>query len=356
VNARVEEERKGLRAAETRIAAIETERDLAVHNLDSITLERRRLTTLSEEQSVQIDGLKRENAERLAALDEIRNRATEEAVTASEEIAALKEKSEKLKLRIETHRKELERSDQKIKELQTTRIRIETALKAELSANDQTHNKALSEIRSEANRTRQQLDLRIHELESQLLDCQNRRSPVEESGQDTPRASENEAGTDSRGTQDRVEIHFVWQEEDGTRTPTRTVKMSSAGLKRTLQKGLRKGVHSMTTTGRGLDPDTAWDAVVDDQTYTIVETGMSPITVLNQDFPVYIGPAGRSSDTEGVRSTIKPLPPTPVDSSSGFRSGHSEIRPSGSDPAADRANTDVNRQRLLNQQGRPRPR
>jgi hypothetical protein len=105
----------------------------------------------------------------------------------------------------------------------------------------------------------------------------------------------------------------------------------------------------MTTMGRGLDPDTAWDAVVNDHTYTIVETGMNRITVLNQDSPEYTAPAGRASDTEGVRNTMKPLPPrkSSVARSRGLRSGHSKIRPSGNKPVHDRANKDINRQRPL---------
>ena len=324
----LEEERMGLQKAEQRIETAEAELERALYNLNSVTSERDRLFEISEERSAQINALEQQHTESHAKLDRVGTQATE-AANLSEEITALKSENEDLKMQLKSQGIKLERSYHTIEELHATEIRMESSLKAELNIKHQKHHEELSKIRSDAMDTKQQSDSRIQELESQLLGRENQRQHVQQSSQDPPQRSRN------IGPQDGVDIHFEFREEDGSRVRKRTQKMSSAELKRVLQKGQRKGVYPMTRTGRALDPETAWDDVVNDGSHTIIEARMSKAAFLDDASPLPTAPAGHVTTTAKVRGQ----------GASNLQLVGREIRPSGKTLQSQKAITDLDSQR-----------
>ena len=57
----------------------------------------------------------------------------------------------------------------------------------------------------------------------------------------------------------------------------------------------------MTRTGRALDPETAWDDVVNDGSHTIIEARMSKAAFLDNASPLPTAPAGHVTTTAKVR-------------------------------------------------------
>ena len=325
----LEEQRKGFQKAEQRIKTADAELERALHTLNCVTSERDRLIGISEERSAQINAMEQQHTESQAKLDRVGTQAMAEAANLSEEITALKSENEDLEMQLKSQGIKLERSYPTIEELHATEIRMDSSLKAELNIKHQKHHEELSKIRSDAMDTKQQSDSRIQELESQLLGRENQRQHVQQSSQEPPQRSRN------IDPQDGVDIHFGFQEEDGSRARKRTQKMSSAELKRVLQKGQRKGVYPMTRTGRALDPETAWDDVVNDRSHTIIEARMSKAAFLDDASPPPAAPAEHVTTAAKVRGQ----------GASNLPLVGRESRPSGKTLHSQKAITDLDSQR-----------
>ena len=295
-NALEDEGRKGLHEAEHRIKLVEAELQQAFHHLHSITSERDQLVGVSRKQTGQINALEQQNTESQARLNQIRSQATTESATLVKEIAALKSENDDLRMKCKSQTVKLENSDHTNKELHdATKSQMET----ELSAKNQ--KKYEAPIKLDVVSTKRRKNSKTERKSSSPdFGSQDRRQHVPPSSQEPPPRS---MGIDYY---DRVAIHFEFQEDDGSRAHKRTQKMSPAELKRVLQKGHRKGVYPMTRAGRALDPETAWDDIVNDKTYTIVEARMSKAAFLDEaSLPAAASPEvhEKPQTSENVRSS-----------------------------------------------------
>ncbi len=270
-NAVEDEGREGVREAEQRVKLVEAELQRAFHHLRSITSERDQLIGVSRKQTGQINALEQQNAKSQATLIQIQSQATTESATLFKDIAALRSENDDLRMKCKSQTVKLEDSDHTNKELHNA---TKDQLRTELRAKKQQDHEA--PMKSDVVNTKRRKNPETEKNSSPDFGSEERRQHVRPSSQaPSPRPM-------GINHQDKVAIHFEFQEDDGSRAHKRIQKMSSAELKRVLQKGYRKGVYPMTRTGRALDPETAWDDIVNDETYTIVEARMSKAAFFEQ--------------------------------------------------------------------------
>ena len=281
INSLLADERNGLQEARVMIQSLEAARDEATTTLNSVRLECNRWAEISQEKDNKINVVERQICEDQTKVEELQSQIKEIVTATSEEIIALKEEKKHLKEEIQSQTSELRRSEKTIKELQTTKVQNEESLEMKLKAKDTRHNEVISEMASDFMQTKQDLDSKIRDLELQLQEYTTQQLRIRGGVQEASNLSQADAFVVPPDLDDSVDINFEFQEEDGTRRHPHTRKMSRSELKRTLQKAIRKGLHPMTTRGRGLDPLSAWDVVVNDGTRTIVETRMSRIGFLD---------------------------------------------------------------------------